>query len=138
MKQKGFTLIELLAVIVILAVVALIATPLIMGTITKAKKNAAIDSAYGYIRAITVSIGEVHVKDKEKLFESNSITFTISNEGKTLTSDAITLTVAYKGSSPKDGSTLTLSKGGSISGNLEINGYQIKIENDKATIANNS
>ncbi len=38
MKQKGFTLIELLAVIVILAVIALIATPLIMGVITDAKK----------------------------------------------------------------------------------------------------
>ena len=38
-KSKGFTLIELLAVIVILAVIALIATPLIMGTITKAKRN---------------------------------------------------------------------------------------------------
>ena len=37
-NQKGFTLIELLAVIVILAVIALIATPLIMGTITKAKR----------------------------------------------------------------------------------------------------
>ena len=33
-NNKGFTLIELLAVIVILAVIALIATPLIMGTIT--------------------------------------------------------------------------------------------------------
>ena len=39
MKSKGFTLIELLAVIVILAVIALIATPLIMGTITKPKET---------------------------------------------------------------------------------------------------
>lgn len=51
MKSKGFTLIELLAVIVILAVIALIATPLIMGTITKAKKNAFIDTASGIIKA---------------------------------------------------------------------------------------
>ncbi len=40
MKEKGFTLIELLAVIVILAVIALIATPLIMGVIDEAKDGA--------------------------------------------------------------------------------------------------
>ena len=135
MRKKGFTLIELLAVIVILAVIALIATPLIMGTITKAKKNAAIDSAYGYLRALTVSIGEVHVKNKEQLLEQENITFTISDEGKTLSSDGITLTVHYKGSSPEDGSTLTLQKVGSISGTLKINGYDIQIKNDKAVIA---
>ena len=33
MKEKGFTLIELLAVIVILAIIALIATPIILGII---------------------------------------------------------------------------------------------------------
>lgn len=52
MKKKGFTLIELLAVIVILAVIALITTPLIMGIIEDAKKNAFRDSAYGIIKAV--------------------------------------------------------------------------------------
>ena len=40
MKQKGFTLIELLAVIVVLAVIALIATPLVMNAIEDARKGA--------------------------------------------------------------------------------------------------
>ena len=44
---KGFTLIELLAVIVILAIIALIATPIVLGLINKARKGAAQDSAYG-------------------------------------------------------------------------------------------
>lgn len=50
MKQnkKGFTLIELLAVIVILAIIALIATPIILNMINDAKKSAAKDSAYAY------------------------------------------------------------------------------------------
>ena len=52
MKEKGFTLIELLAVIVILAVIALIATPLIMNVINDAKKNSFKDSAYGIIKAV--------------------------------------------------------------------------------------
>ena len=39
MKEKGFTLIELLAVIVILAVIALITTPMIMGVINEARRG---------------------------------------------------------------------------------------------------
>lgn len=51
-NQKGFTLIELLAVIVILAIIALIATPMILGVIDKAKKGAVESSALGYIDAV--------------------------------------------------------------------------------------
>ena len=40
MKNKGFTLIELLAVIVILAIIALIATPIILGIINEARDEA--------------------------------------------------------------------------------------------------
>ena len=39
MKRKGFTLIELLAVIVVLAIIALIATPIVMNTIKNARKE---------------------------------------------------------------------------------------------------
>ncbi len=38
--KKGFTLIELLAVIVILSIIALIATPMILGVIETTKKGA--------------------------------------------------------------------------------------------------
>ena len=56
MKQKnGFTLIELLAVIVILAIIALIATPMILSVIDSAKKGAVESSTYGYIDAIEKS-----------------------------------------------------------------------------------
>ena len=51
-RKNGFTLIELLAVIVILAIIALIATPIILGVIDKAKKGAAEQSVNGYINAI--------------------------------------------------------------------------------------
>ena len=39
MKSKGFTLIELLAVIVILAIIALIATPIVLGIIEESRVN---------------------------------------------------------------------------------------------------
>lgn len=41
MSNKGFTLIELLAVIVILAIIALIATPIILGIINDSRNSAA-------------------------------------------------------------------------------------------------
>ena len=49
--KKGFTLIELLAVIVVLAIIALIATPIIVGVINDATKKAFTDTAYGVAEA---------------------------------------------------------------------------------------
>ena len=43
--KKGFTLIELLAVIIILAIIALIATPIILNVVDDAKKSAAESEA---------------------------------------------------------------------------------------------
>ena len=64
MKRKGFTLIELLAVIVILAIIALIATPTILGVIEKARKGAAEQSALGYIDAVEKQVAINQVKDE--------------------------------------------------------------------------
>ena len=50
-KRKGFTLIELLAVIVILAIIALIATPVVLSMIERARKGAFTRSAEGVLNA---------------------------------------------------------------------------------------
>lgn len=62
-EKNGFTLIELLAVIVILAVIALIATPLIMGVIDDARKGSAKNGAYGYVKALENTIATEMIKD---------------------------------------------------------------------------
>ena len=49
MKKKGFTLIELLAVIIILAVIALIATPIVLNVVDNARVEANRDSVYGLL-----------------------------------------------------------------------------------------
>ena len=50
-NQKGFTLIELLAVIVILAIIALIATPMVLKYIDESRRGAAESDCYAAIKA---------------------------------------------------------------------------------------
>ena len=139
-NNKGFTLIELLAVIVILAVIALIATPLIMGTITKAKKNSAVDSAYGYMKAVEQAIGEAQVDDPTGAFDISGQTVKVKDNGNKVTvskgGSNVDIDVNYKGSAPKDNDTLTYDENGRVTtGTLHIGGYTVKISNDKATVA---
>ena len=56
MKKKGFTLIELIAVLVIMAILALIVTPLVMSIIRKAKISADKRSIDAYGRSIELAI----------------------------------------------------------------------------------
>ncbi len=64
MKKRGFTLIELLAVIVVLAIIALIATPIVMNTIKKAKQGAAERSADSYVKQVEVAVAEARLDNK--------------------------------------------------------------------------
>lgn len=56
MNKKGFTLIELLAVIVILAVIALIASPIILGIIEDSRESARLRSVEAYADAIQTTV----------------------------------------------------------------------------------
>ncbi len=58
MKEKGFTLIELLAVIIVLAIIALIATPIIFNVIENAKLKSLENSCYGVIDAVRTQYAE--------------------------------------------------------------------------------
>ena len=57
-KKKGFTLIELLAVIIVLAIIALIATPIIFNVIENAKIKSLENSCYGVIDAVRTKYAE--------------------------------------------------------------------------------
>ena len=63
MNKKGFTLIELLAVIVILAVIALIVTPIVTGIIAQAKESANARSVEGHIKDMEYAMLESAFKD---------------------------------------------------------------------------
>ena len=62
LKRRGFTLIELIAVLVILAILALIVTPLVMNIIRKAKISADRRSVDAYGRSVELAIA-THLLD---------------------------------------------------------------------------
>ena len=63
-KKQGFTLIELLAVIVILAIIALIATPMVLNTIDKAKEGAFEQTINGVVKAVDLYKARIQLTEQ--------------------------------------------------------------------------
>ncbi len=136
-EKKAFTLIELLAVIVILAVIALIATPIVLSILTKIRKSAFQDSAYGIMEAAKSYFAETILEENDPVDQVFSFEEGATNE------------LSYNGSKPKGG-ILTLSKSGeiglaihnnewcAIKGKTENNVKLIKYEKDKCKIPDES
>jgi len=134
MNKKGFTLIELLAVIVILAIIALIATPMILGVIDKAKKGAAESSALGYIDAVE-KYSVIGMLDAEAGSATTALTSGVY-EVSTLNSK-----VDLKGKAPSEGWVAINDEGLIVASVLKFDSYASKLvgytdtKNAKATIA---
>ena len=75
--KKGFTLIELLGVIVILAIIALIASPIVLNIINDSKINSVKSSASMYLKAAELYIANAQL-NKEKI---NTRTYSITEDG---------------------------------------------------------
>ena len=108
-NKKGFTLIELLAVIVVLAIIALIATPIVMNTIKNAKKGAAERTADNYIKQVETAVAEAKLENKSV---SNG-TYNIDGNGN-LTGAGLPdgkLEINMSGNKPTSG-TVTIKNGG--------------------------
>lgn len=142
-NKKGFTLVELLAVIVILAIIALIATPIILNVIDSARKNAAINSAYGYMEAIEKSVVLSGFSEgdaaSQKMATIENGTYTISNDGKTITSSkegASPIKVNFKGDAPANDGTITYEDGKvSTCSNLKVNNIDLTCTGSKVSAA---
>ena len=119
MNKKGFTLIELLAVIVVLAVIALIATPMVLNTIEDARKGAAVSSAYAYISAVETKIASEMIK--------NPVGYTVPS---TITE---TFSVDLKGEKPTSVS-LTVSNAVVTGGTMQVGAYTVTYANNTATV----
>ena len=105
-NKKGFTLIELLAVIVVLAIIALIATPIVMNTIKKSQKGAAERSTDSYIRQVETAVATKRLEGE--ILEG---TYTINDKGN-LEGNGLTepLVIEMNGNKPTSG-TIKISNG---------------------------
>ena len=132
MKRKNaFTLIELLAVIVVLAIIALIATPIVMNTIKNAKKGAAERSADSYIRQVETTVAEARLNHKKipdgtyQIDEEGNLTGTGLPDGK--------LKIEMNGKKPTEG-TITISNGEvENSSTMTIGDYSLVYSDNKWT-----
>ena len=85
--KKGFTLIELLAVIVILAIIALIATPIILGIINDAREESNERSVELYASAVRNGIAAYQLREGKEVLpgtynESKPLPFEVEYDGK--------------------------------------------------------
>ena len=124
-RNKGFTLVELLAVIVILALIALIATPIILNVINDVKKQAAKDSAYGYMDAVEKYIVSSELEDKSIQDRTYSV------------EELNSMGVSVKGSTPDNGNieiknSSVKSYDIGIDGYVVINGEVAKVSTTKS------
>ena len=109
-NYKGFTLVELLAIIVILAIIALITTPVILNVIEKSRLNAAKDKAWGTIDAVRIAYATAQTSEQEV---------------------GLPYTIKYPKTSASDSSTDSSTGGGS--GNGYINSTEIKASGENPT-----
>ena len=116
-KKYGFTLIELLAVIVVLAVIAMITTPIVFGVINTAKKGAAEQSTVAYAKAVEDTVAIAAMNNKS-----------YANRNDYLYDE---IKVDVSGSTPTGG-IYALKDGIVTRGTFCVNGYKVTYSDSKA------
>ena len=152
MKKKGFTLIELLAVIVVLAIIALIATPIVLNLINNAKEGAAKSSATAYVKAVENGVVQELLNSNDQSytgrFEIDSTGLKLRGESncKTIHDEKYNIdivkcpeiTVDVSGKLPESGSYVLLDENGTVTnGYFTIDNYYIAYSNGVAKVVNN-
>ena len=136
MKRKGFTLIELLAVIVVLAIIALIATPIVMNTIKKSKKGAAERSADSYIKQVETAVAEERLSKNEVLEGEYQITSdgNLCRDKSASCSDDNKIKIEMNGTKPTSGKIkITNGRVDQTSSSMTIGDYTVSYNSTKKT-----
>lgn len=128
-NEKGFTLIELLAVIVILAIIALITTPIVLDLISNARLDAAKDKTYGVIDAVRLAYTQNQVTDNPEVGTNNIITVTFGSGTPTVGST----NVSISGEAPTGGTVeIDTQSGTVVAKNLLFAGFECSTTTGKA------
>lgn len=133
-NKKGFTLIELLAVIVILAIIALIISPVITDIIKSSREKAAEESVNGYVssanNAVAISLVDstkgISITNEKYIFETGVDDYTL---------DKIEISGDIPGYSYLEFDTVNKVL---KLGNFCMNGYNIDYINGKTSISSNN
>jgi type IV pilus assembly protein PilA len=137
LKNKyGFTLIELLAVIVVLAIIALIATPIVMNTIKKSQKGAAERSADNYIEAVETAVAEERLSKNEVLEGEYQITSdgNLCRDKSTSCSDEEKIKIEMSGTKPTSGKIkITNGSVDQSSSSMTVGDYTVSYNSTKKT-----
>ena len=137
MKRKNaFTLIELLAVIVVLAIIALIATPIVMNTIKNAKKGAAERSADSYIKQVETAVAEERLNKNEVLEGEYQITSdgNLCRDKSASCSDDNKIKIEMSGNKPTSGKIkITNGSVDQTSSSMTIGDYTVSYNSTKKT-----
>ena len=133
-NKKGFTLIELLSVIVVLVIIALIATPIVMNTIKNVKKGAAERTADKYIKQVETAVAESRI-DGTKIANGN---YNIQPDGNLCPAsgcgenDKNKITIDMSGNKPTSG-IIKIENGGvsSTDTTMTVGDYDVKYNQEK-------
>lgn len=105
--KKGFTLVELLAVIVILALIALITIPMVLGTVNKSEDSADKRSAENYRRAVKNAIAKENLNGNRVFPNQCTVIESGENQGNlncTMPSgNSQVIKIKIEGNAPKRG-----------------------------------
>ena len=137
LKNKyGFTLIELLAVIVVLAIIALIATPIVMNTIKRSKKGAAERSADSYVKQVEVAVAEERLSKNEVLDGEYQITNdgNLCRDKSASCSDDKKIKIEMNGTKPTSGKIkITNGSVDQTSSSMTVGDYTVSYNSTKKT-----
>ena len=135
-NKKGFTLIELLAVIVVLAIIALIATPIVMNTIKRSKKGAAERSADNYIKQVETAVAEERLNKNEVLEGEYQITSdgNLCRDKSASCSDEEKIKIEMSGTKPTSGKIkITNGSVDQSSSSMTVGDYTVSYNSTKKT-----
>ena len=127
MNKKGFTLIELLAVIVILAIIAVITTPVILNVIEGARLNSAKDKAWGTIDAARLAYSKDQTSSGENELYTLGTPITFGSGDEKVGSAKITVS----GERAKSGTVVIDKDGKIIASALQFGNYYCSTINSK-------